>query len=88
MSAPYVFCESDQVYPFMAQTLTQQMIRSDCAHTTIRNPRLMNAMMAFKNSFLHIRPMPQLIFAHRTISEQIPAHMEIQDGDGDVVFTG
>ncbi len=88
MSAPYVFCESDQIYPFMARTLTHQMISSDCAHTTIRNPKLTKALMAFKNRFLYIRPMPQLVFAHRTITDQIPGDMKIQDGDGDVVFTG
>ncbi len=88
MSAPYVFCESDQIYPFMARTLTHQMISSDCAHTTIRNPKLTKALMAFKNRFLYIRPMPQLVFAHRTMTDQLSANMEIQDGDGDVVFTG
>jgi len=88
MSAPYVFCESDQIYPFMARTLTHQMISSDCAHATIRNPVLTKALMAFKNRFLFIRPMPQLVFAHRTMTDQIPGNMEIQDGDGDVVFTG
>ena len=88
MSAPYVFSESDQIYPFMARTLIHQMISSDCAHTTIRNPHLTKALMAFKNSFLFIRPMPQLVFAHRKMTDQIPGNMEIQDGDGDVVFTG
>ncbi len=88
MSAPYIFCESDQIYPFMARTLTHQMISSDCAYTTIRNPKLTKALMAFKNSFLYIRPMPQLVFAHRTKTDQIAGNMEIQDGDGDVVFTG
>ena len=88
VSAPYVFSESDQIYPFMAQTLTHKMITSDCAHTTIRNPHLTKALMAFKNRFLFIRPMPQLVFAHRTMTDQIPGNMEIQDGDGDVVFTG
>jgi hypothetical protein len=88
MSAPYVFCENDQIYPFMARILTHQMIGSDCAYTTIRNPKLTKALMAFKNRFLYIRPMPQLVFAHRTKTDQIPGNMEIQDGDGDVVFTG
>jgi hypothetical protein len=45
-------------------------------------------MMAFKNSFLFIRPMPQQLFAHRTMTDQINGQMKIQDGDGDVVFTG
>ena len=88
MSAPYVFCDSDQIYPFMARTLTHQMISSGCTHTTIRNPHLIEALMAFKSSFLLIRPMPQLLFAHRKMTDQIPGNMEIQDGDGDVVFTG
>lgn len=88
MSAPYVFCESDKIYPFMARTLTHQMIRSNCAQTTIRNPHLSKALMAFKSSFLLDRPMPQMVFAHRTMKDQIPDNMEIQDGDGDVVFTG
>ena len=88
MSAPYVFSDSDQIYPFMARTLTHQMIRSGCAHTTVRNLHLTNALMALKNSFLFIRPMPQQLFAHRKIINQIPGNMEIQDGDGDVVFTG
>jgi len=88
MSAPYVFSDSDQIYPFMARTLTHQMISSDSAHTTIRNPHLTKALMAFKNSFLVIRPMPQLLFAHRTMTDQIPGNRVIQDGDGDVVFTG
>lgn len=88
MTAPYVFSDSDQIYPYMARTLTHQMISSGCAHSTIRNHHLTKAMIAFKNNFLFIRPMPQQLFAHRKIINQIPGNMEIQDGDGDVVFTG
>jgi len=88
MSAPYVFCESDQIYPHMARTLTHQMIAGNCAHTTMRNTQLVEQLMTHKNWFLTIRPMPQLIFAHRSMTGQVPKNMKIQDGDGDVVFTG
>jgi GNAT superfamily N-acetyltransferase len=88
MSAPYVFSESDQLYPLMAQTLIHQMIREDCAHTTIRNPQLEEGLVAYKKWFLTIRSMPQQVFAHQKLTAQIPPNKEIRDGDGDVVFTG
>lgn len=87
LSVPYLFAESDLLYPVMARSLIQTMIAKNSAYTTIRHPLLAGHLSAHKNLFLSIRNMPQLIFAHKKIIQQVPRDMEIQDGDGDVVFT-
>lgn len=88
LSVPYVFAESEQCFSHMARTLVQYMISRNCAYTTIRHAFLVKEMASFKQLFLSIRDMPQLIFAHRNIEGQVAREREIQDGDGDVVFTG
>jgi hypothetical protein len=42
----------------------------------------------FRKWFLAARNMPQHIFVHRFMREKIPGTFTMQDGDGDVVFTG
>ena len=64
------------------------MITRDCAYTTIRHAGLADALSAFKKLFLGIRDMPQLLFAHQNILQQVARDREVQDGDGDVAFTG
>lgn len=88
LSVPYVFAESDLLYSFMARTLIHYMISRNCAYTTIRHPALAAQLTTHKKLFISIRDMPQLIFAHKALDKQIPGEREIQDGDGDVVFTG
>lgn len=88
LNVPYVFAESDLLYPCMARTLIQYMVSRNCAFTTIRHADLAEQLARFKKLFIHIRDMPQLIFAHTSIEKQVPRDREIQDGDGDVVFTG
>lgn len=88
LTAPYVFAESKRIYPFMARTLIHQMIEENCAYTTVRHPLLSEQLMTHKNRFLALRHMPQQLFAHQSILKEVPENLEIQDGDGDVVFTG
>jgi len=88
LSVPYLFSESDQLLPFMARTLIHQMIIKGFAYATIRHTTLAEQVAQHKNLFLTIRNMPQLIFAHKKIEKQVQRELEIQDGDGDVVFTG
>jgi GNAT superfamily N-acetyltransferase len=88
LSVPYLFAESDLLYPYMARTLIQYMISRNSAYTTIRHTALAEHMAHHKKLFLHTRDMPQLIFAHKSIEKKVPRDRDIQDGDGDVVFTG
>jgi hypothetical protein len=64
------------------------MISRNCAYATIRHASLVKELASFKKLFLSFREMPQLIFTHRNIEGQVAREREIQDGDGDVVFTG
>ncbi|MEN8201051.1 MAG: GNAT family N-acetyltransferase [Bacteroidota bacterium] len=88
MSVPYLWTESDLLYPFMARTVIHYMISKDCAYTTIRHAALTAQLSLHKKLFLSVREIPQLIFAHKAMRKQVPCDREIQDGDGDVVFTG
>jgi GNAT superfamily N-acetyltransferase len=88
MSAPYLFLNKEEIYPLMARTLIHTMIKHGCAYSTIRNTRLAESLKQHRRQFLSIRNMPQIYFSHKTIVDQVPMNMEIQDGDGDVVFTG
>jgi len=64
------------------------IIRRDLAHVTVRHEGLRNELRLFRKWFLSIRSMPQLIFVHRSIHGTLPGTFALQDGDGDVVFTG
>ncbi len=88
LSVPYFFAEENQVLPCMAGTILRTMIDEDCTHTTLRNPELIKSLSQFKKIFLSTRKMPQLIFAHEKLGDLFPEKPVIQDGDGDVMFTG
>jgi hypothetical protein len=88
LSIPYVFADNDLLYSFMAKTMIRYMISRNCAYATIRQEAFIKHMVPHQHLFLHIRNMPQLIFAHKTLAEWLPRDPVIQDGDGDVVFTG
>ncbi len=88
LSAPYLFTDQPGLLPIMAAQLMRTMISNGCAYTTIRHPELALNLMEYKKWFLAVRPMPQLLFAHKNFIEAVPRTLAIQDGDGDVVFTG
>ena len=88
LSLPYVFVESESIFSHMAEYILKTMIRSGSTHATLRCPELVNALLLFKRHFLLVRNMPQYIFAHTKLEEQIPQGLKIHDGDGDVMFTG
>jgi len=88
LTVPYLFAESDLLLPLMARMVIRTMISQKCAYTTIRHAALASQLELHKDLFLSIRNMPQLIFAHKKIEKQVLRDREIQDGDGDVVFTG
>jgi hypothetical protein len=88
LSVPYLFSESEGLYPHMARRVLHYLIRHQCAYTTIRHAALAEHLASFRSLFLHIRDMPQRFFAHEEIAKEIARDREIQDGDGDVVFTG
>lgn len=88
LSAPYVFTNNKMIFSFMARTLLHTMITQGCSYSTIRHPALTEHLLNHKKWFLSIREMPQKIFAHKKIVNQVSGHRIIQDGDGDVVFTG
>jgi GNAT superfamily N-acetyltransferase len=88
LSAPYLFAGDKMLFTCMAETIVQTMIDYGCTHTTIRNPQLMDKMMAHNKAFLSVRKMPQLIFAHNNLAPLLPEDPVIHDGDGDVMFTG
>jgi len=88
LSAPYLFAGDKALHGCMAETIVRTMIAYGCTHTTIRNPELLEKLMAHKKIFLSIRKMPQLIFAHEKLIDMIPDNPLIHDGDGDVMFTG
>jgi hypothetical protein len=88
LSVPYAFVEGESLYRHMAQYILKTMIRSGSTHTTLRSQDLLSELLLFKRYFLLVRNMPQHIFAHINLHEQIPDELEIHDGDGDVMFTG
>jgi len=88
LSVPYAFTDHEAIYPLMARTLIHTMASSGCAYSTIRHPLLMEQLAGHRKWFLSIRNMPQLLFTHKNMAELVPDDLEIQDGDGDVVFTG
>jgi hypothetical protein len=88
LSAPYLFTGNDAIFSAMAETIAKTMIQSGSTHITIRHPELINALASLPKLFLHVRKMPQLIFAHKRVADLVPEQLSIQDGDGDVVFTG
>lgn len=88
LSAPYVFAEDEKLLASMAASLIRNMISLGCTHTTIRHAGLLSQMENYKKLFLHSKPMPQYIFAHQNLADSIPKGATIQDGDGDVMFTG
>ena len=68
--------------------MIHRMILEGCAYTTIRHQGLVRQLLKHKSLFLAIRAMPQQVFVHHTLQDQVPSSREIQDGDGDVAFTG
>lgn len=88
LSAPYLFSSGPELYPMLARQLIHTMITTGCAYATIRHTELLPRLMEHKAWFLAIRPMPQLLFSHQELAGLVPAGRGIQDGDGDVVFTG
>lgn len=88
LSAPYLFAADKSQHDCMARTLIRTMIDLGCTYTTIRNPELVKSLMVYEKLFLAVRPLPQLIFAHESLSGLIPENPVIHDGDGDVMFTG
>jgi len=88
LSVPYLFAGDDSLHSCMAESILITMIANGCTHTTIRNPELIEKLMVYRKIFLSVRKMPQLIFAHEKLAGLIPDKPLIQDGDGDVMFTG
>jgi len=88
LSAPYLFAGTEELHSCMAETIVRTMIDNGCTHTTVRNPELVEKLMAYQKLFLSVREMPQLIFAHEKLFGLIPENPLIHDGDGDVMFTG
>ncbi len=88
LSVPYLFAGAQELHSCMAETIVRTMIDNGCTHTTVRNPELIEKLMAHKKLFLSVREMPQLIFAHEKLFGLIPDNPLIHDGDGDVMFTG
>lgn len=88
LSVPYSFAGDQALHACMAETIVRTMIDNGCTHTTIRNPKLLKHMQAYRKLFLSVRKMPQLIFAHQNLAGLLPEERIIHDGDGDVMFTG
>lgn len=88
MSAPYLFTDREKLIPYMARVFMETMIGRKIAYATVRHPALNEALLAHRKWFLSVRSMPQLIFIHKMIQGKIPEDYSLQDGDGDVVFTG
>jgi len=88
LSVPYLFAGDKVHHNCMAETIVRTMIACGCTHMTIRNPELIESLLAYKKIFLSVRKMPQLIFAHHSLIKLIPEQALIHDGDGDVMFTG
>lgn len=88
LSAPYLIASGRGILPAMARVVIDTMIRHRCAYLTVRHPGLREALMANRKWFLAVRRMPQLIFYHQRMEAILPDDFSLQDGDGDVVFTG
>lgn len=88
LSVPYLFAGDKHVYSCMSEVVVRTMIEQGCTHMTIRNRALLESLMAYKEIFLSVRNMPQLIFTHQSMIGLIPEKPLIHDGDGDVMFTG
>jgi GNAT superfamily N-acetyltransferase len=88
MSAPYLFTDREKILPHMARVFIETMISRKIAYATVRHPALNEALGDYRKWFLSVRSMPQLIFVHKMLQEKIPKDFSVQDGDGDVVFTG
>ncbi len=88
LAAPYLILPHGSYLPHMARTLLDTMIRAGCSHATIRNEGLREALIPHRHWFLSVRSMPQLIFCHKKLEGSLPRKFSLQDGDGDVVFTG
>lgn len=88
LTVPYLFAQSESLLPLMAEKVVQTMISQQSAYATIRHKALATQLELHNNLFLNMRKMPQLIFAHKNIEMQVPRDRDMQDGDGDVVFTG
>ena len=87
LSIPYLFVENEEIYPFIAKEVIHRMVSKGCSYATVRFPLLVQYLMKYKSLLLTTRNLPQQIFAHKLMSD-IPRNKIIQDGDGDVVFTG
>jgi len=88
LSTPYVFAENGSLYPHMTAYILKTMLDTGVSHATLRNQQLSDGLLSYKRQFLHIRNMPQRIYAHVKLADQIPLDKSLQDGDGDVMFTG
>lgn len=88
MAAPYLQLSDPGLLPAMAQILIDTMIRHGCAYITVRHDGLREALRNQRKWFLTVRQMPQLVFYHENLEGLFPEEFTLQDGDGDVVFTG
>ncbi len=88
LAAPYLFASGRGILAAMARIVIDTMIRNRCAYVTVRHPGLKKALMDNRKWFLAVRRMPQLIYYHQGMEGLLPDDFSLQDGDGDVVFTG
>lgn len=88
LGAPYVYTTDQGILPWMARTLIDTMVQHRCAYATVRHEGLRNALGDHRKWFLSMRRMPQLIYCHKQLEGSISDEFTLQDGDGDLVFTG
>ena len=67
--------------------ILEKMVEHRVPYLTIHHPDLAGLMGIRTNPFLFSKPMPQNYFVHRSLVDQLPENLRVQDGDGDVVFT-
>ncbi|MEZ5070841.1 MAG: GNAT family N-acetyltransferase [Bacteroidales bacterium] len=90
---PYAYGNGDRIWSWAAVFLLDHMARNRVDHLTIRNEKLLPHLRSLKSHFWMIRPMAQLLFVHKNLAPLLPENINqspgwIQDGDGDLVFTG
>ncbi len=87
LGIPYYFTSSSLLTLKAREIILSEMVKYGCSYLTTRHPALAPVLGLRHNPWILSRQMPQHYFAHQHFSGLLPADPDIQDGDGDGVFT-
>lgn len=86
LKVPYAYFE-DHAAPPIVKAIYYETVRQKAVTLTVFSPKLVQQMNSVSHPFLFKKRVRRLIAIPKELSDLYQKYPEIQDGDGDVVFT-